>query len=212
MRIFDKFKQKIFIRLYLNLYRRISYLAIKLNDGISPKHRIMNYSQFFIDNIEKNSKVLDIGCSIGIIAYRVSDKAQKVVGIDISKQFIQIARENHNKENITYIVGDATKFEFEEIFDYVILSNVLEHIKNRINFLNQMKKFGNIFLIRVPLINRSWLPIYIKELGMDYRLSDDHYIEYTLETFQKEIESVGLKIITYSIQFGEIWAKIASHL
>jgi hypothetical protein len=35
-----------------------------------------------------------------------------------------------------------------------------------------------------------------------------HYIEYTIESFTEEIESAGLKIISNSIQFGEIWAKI----
>ena len=58
------------------------------------------------------------------------------------------------------------------------------------------------------MINRSWLPLYIKELGYDYRLDSDHYIEYTLDSFKKEIETSGLNIESYSIQFGEIWAKI----
>lgn len=62
------------------------------------------------------------------------------------------------------------------------------------------------FLIRVPLINRSWLSIYKKELGIEYRLSKSHYIEYTLQSFKNEIESAGFKICSYSIQFGEIWA------
>jgi len=58
------------------------------------------------------------------------------------------------------------------------------------------------------MINRSWLTLYKKELGSEYRLDLSHFIEYTNETFQKEINIAGLKLISYTIQFGEIWTKI----
>ena len=208
MKIIDKVKLKLYIKLYTNLYHRISFLAINFNNGIHPKHRIMKYYQFFIDNIEGNSKVLDVGCGHGYVAYKVAEKAQKVVAIDISKNHIELAKKIHQKINIIYLVGDATKFQFEEKFDYIILSNILEHIKKRIEFLNKFKSLTKFFLIRVPLISRSWLPLYIKELGMDYRLDNSHQIEYSIESFQKEIKLAGLKIISYKIKFGELWAKI----
>jgi len=47
-----------------------------------------------------------------------------------------------------------------------------------------------------------------KELGLEYRLDKTHFIEYTLESFQKELEKAGFKIYNYNIQFGEIWAII----
>ena len=208
MRFLDQIKLKIFIKIYINLYQRISFLSTKLNKGNHPKHEIIKYYQFFKDNIDKNSNVLDIGCGQGYLTYRVADKAQKVVALDIDKNSIRLAKERHNRKNIIYIIGDATTYEFEEKFDYIILSNVLEHIKNRKDFLKRINPLAKYFLIRVPMINRSWLPLYIKELGYDYRLDSDHYIEYTLDSFKKEIETSGLNIESYSIQFGEIWAKI----
>ncbi len=208
MRFLDKIKLKIFIKIYINLYPRISFLSTKLNKGNHPKHEIIKYYQFFRDNIDKNSKVLDIGCGHGYLAYKIADKAQRVVAIDVDKNLIRIAEERHNRKNIKYIIGDATTYEFEENFDYIILSNVLEHIKSRKDFLTRIKPFAKYFLIRVPMINRSWLPLYIKKLGYEYRLSPDHYIEYTFDSFSQEIESAGFKIGSYSIQFGEIWAKL----
>ena len=53
------------------------------------------------------------------------------------------------------------------------------------------------------MINRSWLPLYKKSLGLEYRLDWGHFIEYTLETFQNEIKDSGLKSISYDIQFGK---------
>ena len=208
MRIFDKVKLKILIKLHNNLYKRINFLSRKLNNDIHPKHRIMGYHQFFLDNIDENSRILDIGCSIGNVTYHIAEKAQLVVGIDRDEQAIHRANKIYKRDNIRYIIGDATKFEFNESFDYIILSNVLEHIKDRINFLNKIKNLAKYFLIRVPMIDRSWLVLYKKELGYEYRLDPTHYIEYTLESFQEELESAGFKIGSYSIQFGEIWAKL----
>ena len=210
MTVNDKFKMKLFVKLDNYLYHKISTLSIKMNDGVHPKHRILDYHKFFLNKIEKNSKILDIGCGMGEVAFDISKKAQKVVAIDINKKKIESAKRRFSKDNLTFIVGDATDYNFNERFDYIILSNVLEHIKDRQAFLKKVKNFGLFFLIRVPMINRSWLTIYKKELGFEYRLDKTHYIEYTLDTFKNELNNASLEIIDYQIQFGEIWAEVGS--
>jgi len=202
---------KLCITAYNFLYNKISKLAIKLNDGVHPKHRIMQYYRFFLDNISKGSRVLDIGCGIGFLAYKLSKKASVVNAIDIDQKAIQFAKKRFNNENIQYIYGDIMDFEFKEKFDYIILSNVLEHIKERKKLLDRIKNMTNFILVRVPMINRSWLPLYQKELGYEFRLDNTHYIEYTFEFFKKEMNAVGLKIINFSIQYGELWAKIVKN-
>ncbi len=208
MKFINQIQIKLLLKLDNYLYHQISRTAKKLNNQIHPKHRITNYHQFFLDNIDNNSKILDIGCGNGILTFDLAKKAQKVIAIDTNETFLKNARRKFKRDNIKYILGDVTSYIFKEIFDYAILSNVLEHIEDRYNSLKKIKPLAKIFLIRVPMINRSWLTLYKKELGLEYRLSQEHYIEYTLETFKKEIESVGLKIISYSIQFGEIWSKV----
>jgi hypothetical protein len=74
--------------------------------------------------------------------------------------------------------------------------------------LRKVKKLAPRILIRVPMINRDWITLYKKELGLEYRLDKTHFIEYTLESFKKELEQASLKIDKFSIQFGEIWAVI----
>jgi len=189
-------------------YKIISKLAIWDNNGIHPKHKIMNYHQFFVDNIDKNDCVLDVGCGNGFVAYDISQKAKSVLGIDINRQNIQSAKEHYQRENLSFIFGDATKYQFKKGFDTIILSNVLEHIKNRAAFLKKIKKLAPKILIRVPMINRDWLALYKKEKGAEYRLDKTHFTEYTMRSFREEIKKAGLKIKSYSIQFGEIWAII----
>ncbi|MFW9827693.1 MAG: class I SAM-dependent methyltransferase [Candidatus Thorarchaeota archaeon] len=209
MKKLDRIQVYLLAKLHNYIYKRISYLSTKLNQGVHPKHRVMDFHSFFVNNIANHSTVLDIGCGNGAVDYDVAEKAKRVVGIDISKNLISFARKKFYRKNIQYIHGDALEYDFDEKFDYIILSNILEHIQDRISFLNRIKELGRIFLIRIPMINRSWLTLYKKELGIEYRLDKSHYIEYTFKSFEKEIKAVGLKILSYSTQFGEIWAVIS---
>ena len=208
MKTFDILQIKLLLRLYNYLYKRISTLSVKINNGVHPKHKIMDYHSYFLNNIKNDSKVLDIGCGIGALAYDIANKAGYVVGIDINEELIRIAKTKFPKKNIEYITGDATNYNFKEKYDYLVLSNVLEHIKNRHEFLEKIRNLADIFLIRVPMINRSWIVLYEKELNIDYRSDNSHYIEYTFDSFEKEINQAGLKITSHIIRFGEIWAEI----
>jgi len=197
---------KIALRLHGLLYKVISFLAVKKEGGVHPKHRILNYHQFFLDNIEKDSKVLDIGCSEGDLTFELAKKAKKVVGIDLNEKYLNKAKKNRSAQNIDYIFGDAASFNFKEKFDFAVLSNVLEHIEKREDFLRKIGLIARKILIRAPLLTRDWLVVYKKEMGISYLLDKTHYIEHTKEQFIKEIEKAGIEIEKVEINFGEIYA------
>jgi len=203
------FALKTILRAHSFTYRWAGRLSKKFEkDGLHPKHRIMNYHKFFVDNINDGDKVLDIGCGNGALTYDVAKKAKKVVGIDFSERNISFAKEKFSGTNIQYICGNALTDLPNERFDVIMLSNVLEHIDKRVEFLKALKIRAPKFLIRVPMLNRSWIDLYKKELGLEYRLDRTHFIEYTLEGFEEELAKAGLRILDYSIQFGEIWTEI----
>lgn len=205
---FNLFLIKKIIKLYDYLYYRINVLATRISKGVHPKHKIMKYHEWFLNNIDSHSKILDVGCGIGALTYDLSKKADKIIAIDISQKSIDFAQKRYYSDNIIFMKADINEFKFDEKFDYIILSSVLEHIKDRKSFLRKFKTLSNYILIRVPMINRSWLTLYKKDLGLDYRRDRTHFIEYTLDSFMEEMSNANLKIISYSIQFGEIWAKI----
>ena len=190
------------------LYMVVSRSVVKLENGIHPKHRLMKYHNFFLNNIKSTDTVLDVGCGNGFNTYHIAGKARRIVGIDIDSKNIAYAEKNFLSDNIDYLTADIMDYKFGEIFDVIVLSNVLEHMKDRIKLLRKIKGTGRRFLIRVPVIDRSWLVLYKKELGIEYRLDKTHYIEYTIDSFTRELGKAGLKIKNYSIQFGEIWAAI----
>jgi 2-polyprenyl-3-methyl-5-hydroxy-6-metoxy-1,4-benzoquinol methylase len=201
---FWKILSKQGLKLHNFVYKLNSFLAIKSEGGKHPKHRILNYHQFFLNNITQGSSVLDIGCSSGDLTFDLAKKANKVIGIDLNEKYLEKAKEKNRADNINYVLGDATSYDFKEKFDFIVLSNVLEHIENRVEFLKKIRPLSAKFLIRVPMINRDWITLYKKEIGVEYRLDKGHFIEYTLQGLQKELETSGYKIDNYLIEFGEI--------
>src|SRR5687768_12616501 len=82
-------------------------LLVHANGGVHPKHALMNFSEFFIEQIQPADHVLDVGCGRGIVAAAVAAKAAQVTGIDFEKKNIDFAKANFRRDNLTFIVGDA---------------------------------------------------------------------------------------------------------
>jgi len=203
-----KVLEKFFIWLHNFSYKAISKIAIKRNNGIHPKHKILDYHKFFVNYIDPGDEILDVGCGNGLLAYSVAQKAKKVNGIDIVKANIEKAKANNEFENLEFMLGDATVYDFNQQFDKIVLSNVLEHIENRIEFLNKLHRLSNVILIRVPMINRDWLAVYKKENGYEYRLDQTHFTEYTVKNLKNELNQAEWDLENYSIQFGELWGVV----
>jgi len=202
----NRYMAKLSLKLHNFSYKLSSRFAIRAENGLHPKHRIMNYHKFFVDNVGCKSRVLDIGCGNGALAYDIGKKAEKVIAIDLNKDNIEKAKATYSAPNIEYVVGDAGDHDFDENFDAIILSNVLEHISDRLDVLNKIKKIAPKILIRVPMINRDWITPYKKEMGVEWRLDTTHAIEYTKESFLEEMNRAGLIIKEQEIMWGEIYA------
>ena len=138
----------------------IDQVALRYDNGVHVKHRLIHYHDFFVERIRQGERVLDIGCGKGEMAYDIAVRASAfVTGIDIDPQHLAFARSRFKHPNITYIEGDALTCLPTEPFDAVILSNVLEHIEERVAFLRRVQEQvrPGRFLFRAPMINRHWL-------------------------------------------------------
>ena len=93
------------------------------------------------ERVEGN-RVLDVGCSQGIISILLARQGKIVTGIDVNKESIDYALNEAVKEDeeirarLNFIHGDFQDYGFEsESFDTVILGQVLEHVSNPTSLL-----------------------------------------------------------------------------
>jgi ubiquinone/menaquinone biosynthesis C-methylase UbiE len=203
------------LRCHSKCYALASRYSVILNNGIHPKHRILKYKEWFLENIEPGWTILDIGFNTGMLPCMLAQKAKFVYGIEINDEYVSIAKTRYANDNIEYICADATTYNYAscKLIDCITMSNVLEHIEGRVDFLKRIIRQVNWareeqkrFLFRVPQIDREWLVLYKKEMGVEYRLDSTHYIEYTLESFTKEMDEAGIRIINADTHFAEIYA------
>jgi len=200
-------------RLDAKLYSIQGQKSVEYGNGLHTKHRHMNYHDFFVKRVKAGERVLDIGCGIGAVAYDVAEKSKaQVVGIDMNAANITIARQRFAHPQVRYILGDALKDLPGENVDVVILSNVLEHLPERPQFLRRIQQavHAKRFLIRVPMFERDWRVPLKKELNVEWRLDPTHEIEYSLEEFEAEMKKAGLSVAYKEIRWGEIWAEVVN--
>ena len=94
---------------------------------------------------------IDIGCGAGQATKIISTKFKKVVGIDLSSELINLAKQKHSNDNINYIVEDILNFNDQEHYDFVYSHTMMHHMSNYesalIHIKNLVKKGGKIFIV-----------------------------------------------------------------
>ncbi len=99
--------------------------------------------EWIIDNIDSNQKVLDLGCSQGIVSILAAQKGNDVLGIDIEDEAVEFAKDILNnkytdvRENVKFICADYFKYKIDEKFDVIIMTEVLEHLENPRGFIKK---------------------------------------------------------------------------
>ena len=133
---------------------------------------------YFAAQFVKGKVVLNLGCGEGYGSYILSKYAKKVVGVDIDDKSIKHASSTYIRSNLEYRVGSVTSIpvDGEEIFDAVICFEVLEHIAEHEEMLQEVKrvlKKDGIFVVSTP--NKKVYsdepnyqnPFHVKELYFD---------------------------------------------
>jgi ubiquinone/menaquinone biosynthesis C-methylase UbiE len=148
----------------------------------------------------KNKRILEIGCSTGNVAREIIDMDNNsYYGVDISKEYIDIASKSSTKGN--FFQMDARKLDFDnEFFDIVMLSSVLHHVDNNVGKncfkeIHRVLKNDGVVIISEPIINhKSLLSIIL------CKLDRGHFIR-TTEEYKKLFNNFIIKTANH-FKFG----------
>ncbi len=152
-----------------------------------------------VDAIRPGTEVLDLGCSQGLLARPLREKDVRVTGVDASPP------EGLADELAEYFQRDlenSLELPTGRRFDYVVSSDVIEHIRNRAQLLRSARRFlkehGRL-IISTPNVAlwfyRLSLLVGRFEYGPRGVLDEDHVHLFTGSTFRREVQGAGFHIL-----------------
>lgn len=119
------------------------------------RQSVTNVTKF----LDKKMSILDVGCHTGALLSMLKDRGyKKVLGLDMSEYSSRIAKQQHD---IRVIVGSV--FDDLDIgqHDFVILTHVLEHIRELPRFihgLSVLMKDDALLYVEVPNALKFYIP------------------------------------------------------
>ena len=127
-------------------------LALKLNLGSAMLIEVPYILELMGD--AQGKRVLDAGCGGGFYSLWLSERGAKVLGIDVSKEMIRIAKRKASSKMLDaeFMIGDVSDLGIEDgTFDLVLSTLVLMDVKEldkAVSELVRVTRDGGILLFR----------------------------------------------------------------
>ena len=152
-----------------------------------------------LDAIAAHTRVLDLGCSQGLLAGPLRARDVRVVGVDA-----------HDPAPVSPDLEAYYQRDLEEplvlpegrSFDYVVVSDVIEHIRNRAQLLRSVRrnlKPDGRLLISTPNVAIWFYRLSLLAGRFEYGprgvLDETHVHLFTRATFRREIERAGFRVL-----------------
>ncbi len=106
------------------------------------------------------SSILEIGIGNGKYGFLFGDRFEQYFGIDIDKEYVELAKENIPKNaKVVYKIGNAEKIPFRRKFDILFYPSSWHFINNFSEAMGQAKrvlKDNGIIAILEPSNNSGW--------------------------------------------------------
>jgi ubiquinone/menaquinone biosynthesis C-methylase UbiE len=162
-------------------------------DGLLEDGKDTYQSELILPNLLRrlgdvsNQHILDLACGQGFFTQAVGERGGDMVGVDISKELITIAKEKGGKR-ITYFVCEAKDLSmlntasFDKVFCVLALQNIKEIPEVFAEVSRVLKKGGMYYFIlnhpafRIPQ-KSAWE--FDQKAGIQYRRIEGYLSEHT---------------------------------
>lgn len=137
-----------------------------------------------------NKSLLDFGCGAGGLLHLLRDKCSYSAGIELDRTLNSLL----NKEGVScyYNLDEIT-----EKFDYITLFHVLEHLKDPLAILEEMKTYlnpGGKIIIEIPNADDALLTLYKNDSFANFTYWSCHLFLYNAKTLAELFNQSGYKV------------------
>ena len=171
--------------------------------GVIPAYSLMVRMDLlkYIDKDKENLSVLDVGCACGtnLMWLKYHNPNARLQGIELNEKSAAIAKWFGDIEALD--VETLEREEWKEAFDYIILADIVEHLRDPWSFLKKMRGYlkpdGRV-IVSIPNVchvSNLWDMLHgdweYEEAGI---LDRTHLRFFTRKSFSECLEQAGLQI------------------
>jgi methionine biosynthesis protein MetW len=157
--------------------------------------------------IDSNSTILDIGCGDGTVLDFLSqnNKPIRIIGIDISQRAVDyVKKKGFEAYKIDVLSDDFPKFLKNKTFDYIIMTEVLEHVQDPEKIILAIKNnFTKAIFVSIPnsgfILHRLRLLFGRFPLVMIQQNIKEHIRFWTLKDFIYWCGYFGLRVDSFFV-------------
>ena len=165
---------------------------------------------WLLDKFDGSDNVLELGCGSGLFTEPVACLVDRVTGIDMSDEMLELANEKFNgNDKVNVLKGDCCRTEFvAQTFDAVFIANVLHLVSDPDSILleaNRVLKPGGRLVVvdftsygLTEEVRKSMIDRYFERWGRPQKTNK----ALSPETLSTMVENAGFKV-TESILVGE---------
>ena len=160
--------------------------------------------KMILKHVPKDGKVLDIGCvnhsldndDQNWLHGQLSASTGRVVGMDYLASEIETMR----KEGYNVVLADAEDFSLDETFDTIVAGELIEHLSNPGDFLDQVHahlKSSGRFVLSTP--NPFYLFTFLAAGSGNADWNDEHTAWFDEQVLRKLLQRHGFVVdsVTY---------------
>lgn len=128
---------------------RIDYNEYWRERDFTINKKLKEREVIILEWINSKARVFDIGCGNSLLPSKLKEKGCEIKVGDISS-LVLAGQEKQGIKGIVIDLEDIKAMEKNEKFDYIILSELLEHTKNPEEIIYELKKNTDYFIITIP--------------------------------------------------------------
>jgi ubiquinone/menaquinone biosynthesis C-methylase UbiE len=93
-------------------------------------------------SVKQHSVILDVGCGTGLLFNHIAEKAETIVGLDISRKNLLKAKERSKKfANVNLIWADADNIPFnDEVFSHAFAVTLIQNMPKPAKTLKEVER------------------------------------------------------------------------